>query len=67
LGINVSTLRWLLTQLNLTVKKKPKNVIMEFLPLKKNEYGRLTSDVCARQQDLFRVMKGANRRGKGTD
>lgn len=67
LSINLSTLRWLLPQLDPTIKKKQKNIIIEFLSLKKNKYGRMTSDVYARQQDLFRVMKEANRRGKGID
>ena len=67
LTINTSTLRWLLPQLNLTVKRKQKDIIMEFLSLKKNKYGRLSPIVYARQRELFDLMKAANRRGRGTN
>lgn len=63
--MNASTLRWVLPQLDLTVKRKQRETIMEFLSLKKSRYGRLTPDVYARQQELFMLMKVANKRGKG--
>jgi len=46
------------------VKRRQKEIIIDFLALKERRYGRLTPEVYSRQQELFRLMKAANRRGR---
>jgi hypothetical protein len=63
-NINTSTLRWLLPQLGLIVKRKQQLAILDFLNLKEKQYGRLTPQVRARQLELFYSMKELNKRGR---
>jgi hypothetical protein len=65
-NINTSTLRWVLPQLKLVVKRRQQKAILEFLNLKEKRYGRLTRRVYAKQQELYRRVKELNKRGRAT-
>lgn len=65
-NIDTSTLRWLLPQLQLIVKREQRAAVLEFLNLKERRYGHLTQQVYARQQELFCRLKELNRRGRAT-